>query len=124
MTGICILQNIQTYIIMKDHPKWNFKEFTAFLLIYAASADFVITPEEEQMVKDHVGEESYHEIMEEFQSYSDYDKAQVILDYKGLYFPTTERKNEIIDMVKKQFLSDGVFSQVEKSLLVVLERIM
>jgi len=106
------------------HPKWSFKEFSTFLLIYAASADHIVAPEEEAMMKERIDEQIYNKILEEHDQLNDYQKAQVILEYKGLYFPTTDRKQELIDLMKKQFLSDGVFSQLEKNLMLVLERLM
>ena len=36
---------------MKDHPKWNFEEFTTFLLLYASHADLDLSEEEEEMLK-------------------------------------------------------------------------
>ena len=109
---------------MNGHPKWNFKEFSTFLLIYAASADHVLAPEEETMMKERIDEKIYNKILEEYQGLNDYQKVQLILEYKGLYFPTSDRRNELIALVKKQFLSDGVFSQLEKNLMIVLERLM
>lgn len=106
------------------HPKWNFKEFSAFLLIYAAYADNVFSPEEETMILSKVNQETLKGIEEEFQSMNDKDVIETILAYKGLYFPTNERKKELLAMVKKEFFVDGEFSQIEESLLIALRRIM
>ena len=109
---------------LDEHPKWNYKEFCAFLLIYGANADMEITKEEEAMIKSKVDEATYQEIRSDFNDVSDYDIIQIILTYKGLYFPTPERKNELLDMIKKEFYADGDFSVMEKNLLRLLEKLM
>lgn len=106
------------------HPKWNFNEFSAFLLIYAAYADNVCTPEEEEMILSKVNQQTYQLIEAEFKSLNDDEVLNIIMTYKGLYFPTSERKNELLAMLKKEFFSDGEYSQIEQSLMIALKRIM
>lgn len=107
-----------------QHPKWNFKEFSAFLLIYAAYADSVFTKEEEEMVLSKVDRSTFEKIKLEFDTLNDGEVVETILSYKGLYFPTSERKKELLAMVKKEFFVDGEFSQIEQALLLALRRIM
>ncbi|MBK8817655.1 MAG: hypothetical protein IPN49_00650 [Saprospiraceae bacterium] len=45
---------------------------------------------------------------------SDFQAFQAILSYKGVYYPTTEQKEEIMTDIKKLFLSDHDFSTLEK----------
>lgn len=106
------------------HPKWNFKEFSAFLLIYAAYADNVVTKEEEEAILEQIDRASYERIKAEFEAASDDEIIDIIMNYKGIYFPTISRKNELLDMVKKEFLADGKYSQVEKALYISLERLL
>ena len=107
------------------HPKWNFKEFSAFLLIYAAYADQVVTKEEEEAILKKIDRASYERIKREFDATeSDEEIIKIIMSYKGLYFPTASRKNELMDMVKKEFLADGLYSQVEKALFIALDRLL
>jgi len=109
---------------LSTHPKWNNKEFCAFLLLYSALADKVITPEEKAMVLDNVNEEVYSQILNEIEANTDEVNKSILMSYQGLYFPTLERKKELLYMVKKEFYADMDFSEVEIELYNTLESIM
>jgi len=106
------------------HPKWNNKEFCAFLLLYSAMADEVITKEERAMVLKIVEEEMYNKILEEIQSKSSNEINEILLSYKGLYYPTLDRKKELLHQVKQEFFADQDFSEVEIELYNTLKEIM
>jgi len=108
----------------KEHPKWNFQEFSAFLMLYAAAADLKITNDEVQAILQKVDQSSYDEIAEEFHSLVETEKLDLIMSYKGLYFPTAAQTNELLDLVKKDFLADGTYSLMEKNLMRVLQKLM
>ncbi|MDA8972491.1 MAG: hypothetical protein P8M17_12780 [Saprospiraceae bacterium] len=108
---------------MNDHPKWNFQEFSAFLMLYAASADLKVTSDEKEAILQKVNEESYEKIWKEYHSISDINKINLIISYKGLYFPTSDRTNELLDLMKKEFMADGEFSLLEKNLMRILKKL-
>ena len=107
-----------------NHPKWNNKEFCAFLLLYSALADDVITEEEKKMVLQKVDEKTYHEILEELKSKTQNEIKEILLIYKGLYFPTVARKKELLYLVKQEFYADQDFSDIEIELYNKLKEIM
>ena len=109
---------------MNDHPKWNFEEFSAFLMLYAASADLKVTSDEKEAILQKVNEETFDEIWKEYHSMSDINKINIILSYKGLYFPTAERTNELLDLMKKEFMADGEFSLLEQNLMRILKKLL
>ena len=109
---------------MKDHPKWNFEEFTTFLLLYASHADLDLSEEEEEKMKNRLNLESYNAIKEVYDNSSDYEIIQIIMSYKGVYFPTIDRTRELLDMIKKQFFADGEFSTLEKNAFRVLKKLL
>lgn len=109
---------------MRHHPKWNFQEFSAFLMLYAASADLQVTEDEVQVILQKVDQSTFDKISEEYHSISDKEKIDLILSYKGLYFPTHARKNELLDLVKKEFLADGTYSLLEHNLMRVLKKLL
>ena len=110
--------------IISTHPKWNNKEFCAFLLLYSAMADEVITEEERAMVLKNVDQKMYEKILEEIKSITQEEIKEILLMYKGLYFPTIERKKELLHMVKLEFYADQDFSDVEIELYNTLKEIM
>ena len=109
---------------MNDHPKWNFQEFSAFLMLYAASADLKVTSDEKEAILKKVNEDTYEEIWKEYHSMSDINKINLILSYKGLYYPTAERTNELLDLIKTEFMADGEYSLLEKNLMRILKKLL
>lgn len=109
---------------MSNHPKWNFAEFSAFLMYYAASADLEVTEEERVLILKKVDEATFKKIEDEYRSLSDAGIIDVILSYKGLYFPTVERKNELLDLMQKEFLADGDFSIMEQNMVRLIKKLM
>jgi len=106
------------------HPKWNGKEFIAFLLLYSALADKVITEGEKAMILKNVSEEVYDQILLEVESKTDEELKEILLSYKGWYFPTNAQKQELLHLAKKEFYVDQDFSAVEMELYNTLKDIM
>lgn len=104
--------------------KWSYNEFLAFLLIYIAHVDMEFAEEEKDLIKKNVGEPTYGKMVTIFNDVSDFRAYQMILDYKGVYYPTQDRKDEIIDKMKDLFYADGDFNIMEKELLHFLDKMM
>ena len=108
----------------KKHPYWNFQEFTTFLLLYAADADFVITSEEKDFILQRANMKIFQKVWDDYKEMNDFDKIQTILTYKATHYPTLTQKNELIDLIKEEFNSDGNFTILEKNLLLTLNKLM
>ena len=108
---------------MSEQIKWNFEEFTSYLLLYASNADLEITADEEALIKKRISPEQYQSIKADFDKATDYERLQTIISYKGLYFPTEERGRELMDMIVKLFKVDGHFSTLEENSFRVLKRL-
>lgn len=104
--------------------KWSYNEFLAFLLIYIAHVDMDFAAEEKAMIRNKVGEQTYDKMVAEFDSMSDYKAYETILAYKGVYYPTNEQKQELLEKMKDLFHADMEFNIMEKELLHFLERMM
>ncbi|MBK8346774.1 MAG: hypothetical protein IPL08_03830 [Saprospiraceae bacterium] len=107
-----------------DELKWSYNEFLAFLLIYISHVDMEFVDEEKAMIKKNVGEPTYSKMLEQFDAMSDFKAYQTILDYKGVYYPTHDRKNEVIEKMKDLFYADADFNIMERELLHFLDRMM
>lgn len=103
---------------------WNQNEFLAFSLLYGAHVDIEFSEEEKIKIKSLVNEETYDQLYKQFIEMSDYKALETILSYKGLYFPTPDRKSELLAQMKHLFEVDGDFSTMEKELLLFLEKLM
>lgn len=103
---------------------WNQDEFLAFTLLYAAHVDIDFSIEEKERITKLVNQETYDQLYAKFNDMSDYKALETILSYKGLYFPTPDRKRELLSQLQLLFESDGDFSVMEKGLLLFLEKLM
>ena len=109
---------------MENHPKWNFEEFTTFLLLYASNADLELSASEEALMKKRLDLKKYDAVKKEFDKNSDYETIQTILSYKGIYFPTIDRTKELLNLIKQQFFADGEFSTLEKNTYRILQKLL
>lgn len=103
---------------------WTYKEFLAFLLIYAASADFIIKDEEVEVICQKVGEESYKKIMKVYDKSNDYGHIQTILSYKEKYYPSEDEKQKILEDMKDVFMADDEFSSQEQLIFNAIKKIL
>lgn len=99
------------------HPKWSFNEFVGFLLIHAAFADNEFSQEEQDTIKKKLSKEQVDELIKYYKSLSIRDINSVIRAYKGVYYPTSDQKLEILDAVSTLFYSDGEYSDIEVQLM-------
>ena len=111
-------------LTMPDIPKWNEKEYRTFLLIHASHADLEFTDDERQAIVDIVSTETFEEIYGQYEEMGEYEIIKTIIDYKGLYFPTLDRKEELLSIIQKQFSADGNVSKLEKSLILFLNKLL
>ena len=107
-----------------DTTKWTYEEFLGFILLYAANADITIAEQEKKMIENKVGQEQFEKAKSWFNKSNDYERLQAILSLKPRFYPTEEEKKKIIKNIQEVFLADGKFDQVEKSLLLCLQRFM
>ncbi len=104
--------------------KYNAKEFLAMLLIYGANADMDFSEPEKSKIKEIVGNHIFEKMVAEYESMSAKELFTAINDYKGIYFPTYHRKQELMHRMKQLFEADGDFSEMEEGLMKVLDKLM
>jgi len=97
--------------------QWNYSEFLTFLLIHAGYADLELTQDERDLIENRFGAETFKKILAEYEVLGEYERLKEILKYKGVYFPTAERKMEILSEMKKVFDADGLYSKLEVNLM-------
>ncbi len=107
---------------MDNYSDYTVNEFLAYVMIYAANADFVINKSEEQVIIDKVGEETYSKMLSLFKHHNDAQTVEFIQELKKIYI--TDNKNEqLLSLVKKVFLADEYFSASEKALYNAIARL-
>jgi len=99
-------------------------EFLAFLFLYAAAADQVLTRTEVELIAEKVGKNKIKKAKSQFDNLSDYERIEYILAHKQEYFPNEEQKTALLNELKEIFLADNVFSVQEQNLFRALNRLM
>ena len=105
-----------------DTVDYSLNDFLAYLMIYAADADFVITEEEEAHIRNVVGDNTYIQMLDLFDSHNDTETMEFISALKQQY--VNEASNEsLLKIVKEVFLVDGYFAASEKALYEALKHL-
>ncbi len=103
---------------------WSYNDFLAFLLIYAASADFTITDEERTRLALETGYDSYRKALLLFEAQSDYERLQTILYFKPRYFATQEEVEKMLQEVQNMYNVDEEYSVTKHNLLLLLRKVL
>lgn len=107
-----------------QYPSWSYNDFLAYLLLFAAVADFKITPEEKEFLFSRVDIDNYEHIHKEFDKANDYERLQTIMSFREKYFGTDEQKLGLFNDLKDMFLADDHYPSVEKAIFTGLKRIL
>lgn len=108
----------------QNSPKWSYDELVAFVLLYAAASDFVITAEERQLVRERIGPQHYRQLLRIFEETSDYDQLQLILSFRDQYFPDATRKEALLTNIQRTFLADHELHVLEQNLFRMLRKLL
>lgn len=101
---------------------YTLKEFLAYMLIYAANADFEISPKEDLYIERIAGEEAYKKMLKVFQEHNDYDSAQFISSMKEKHMKG-QSGDALLKLVKEVFNVDGNYSAAELALFEALRHV-
>lgn len=103
---------------------WSHDEFLGYLLIHASYADGTFSPIERQLILQKIGDEIFHKAMADYSFDTLAVKHDKIAKYLQANYKTFEEKQELLSLLKRQFLSDTEFSKEEQKLLVRLQELM
>lgn len=109
---------------MKEVSNWSKKDFQAYVLLYAATADFVVKEEERNMILDKVSESDLKSMQAAFDNESDYSRLQKIILYKELNAPSKNEMENLLMEVTALFKSDGKVDTLEQNLLGALRKLL
>ena len=105
-----------------DTVDYSLNDFLAYIMIYAADADFVITPEEEEHIRNVVGDTAYVQMLDLFDSHNDAETQEFISTLRKQYVDEDSNK-DLLKIVKEVFLVDGYFAASEKALYEALKHL-
>jgi hypothetical protein len=106
----------------EQKPDWTYNEFLAFILLYAAHADFDVTREEKEILFSKVGVDEYRSIKKSFDSKNDYERLQTIKLFREDYFSDDAGIEKLLSDLKELFLADEEYNSVENAVFLGLKR--
>lgn len=95
---------------------WTHQELKAYMLLYCAHADFVITEEEKDFIKSRIDESKYKRIRREFENDNDYQRIQKINTTIERFNYSKVEIDAAFQSIKELFLSDGKMDILEKNI--------
>ena len=107
----------------KVKTNWSKEELKAYLLLYCANANQVISPEESRFIEGQLSLESFESIKSEFEADNDYQSIQKIAGSIDRFGYSEGDIAQLMNEVKALFLADGKFDHLEKSMSMALKRL-
>lgn len=108
----------------KEKTNWSKEELKAYLLLYCANANQIISPEEAHFIEAQLSLGSFESIKAEFEADNDYQSIQKIGNSIDRFSYSEGDIAQLMDEVKALFLADGKFDHLEKSMSMALKRLL
>lgn len=107
-----------------DTSTWTFEDYYAFLLVYAAEADFVIREDERQYIIDKIGEQRFITFLAYFKDLKDIERIDLVYDFKEKYCRTQEDGDRMMQEIVALLKEDDHIGAVEEELIISIKRIL
>jgi uncharacterized tellurite resistance protein B-like protein len=107
---------------MKVPEIQNLDDFTCYLLTYVAEADMRVTPEEKELILQHVTPEKYERIKRFIDNRSDYQNLQLIDYYRGEFVTTAEQREKLLEEMSKIAQADDKVKPMEHYMIRALRK--
>ncbi|HZW76914.1 MAG TPA: hypothetical protein VFF21_01260 [Flavobacteriaceae bacterium] len=103
---------------------WTQEELQAYMFLYCAHADFVVTEEEKDFIKSRIGKDDYKAIQKEFNQDNDYQRIQKIDHTISRFNYSKEEIEQLLQNIKNLFLSDGEMDILEQNIFRGLQHLL
>jgi len=104
-------------------PQLSQNEFEAYLLIYAAYADYDFHSKEEEFIREFSSNEVFEKMHQVYLENSDYNSLQLIIRHMKEFLTDIESKRTMYDTILSLFKIDGDYSRGEKTFLEFLDKL-
>ena len=102
---------------------WSYNEFKAYLLIYAAESNQVITEEEKDFIESQFDTLVIKAIQKEINGDNDYQRIQKIMAYIEQNNLSKTDLDELLKGINEVYQSDGRYDMTEKGVYQFLEKL-
>ncbi len=106
-----------------ENTSWSYNEFLAFLMVYAAQMNLVLSEEELDFIKNKTGISNIDSIKARVESISDIEALDIIEVYRNQYLDTKEKQEKVRQDLEGLLKADTGHSQLEKVVIHLLERV-
>lgn len=102
---------------------WSYNEFLAFVLLYAANADYNESAKEIEVIEGKVGSEALKKAHEAFDEKNDYQSIEFITSFQDTFFADEESKKMIYNDMEDVFNADKDFNFLERNEFMMIKKI-
>jgi len=110
--------------MQKDEIQLNRDEFTVFVLVYVASVNCKISPDEMDFISEHADKEVLKRVRKWFDKCNDYDCLQVIEKHKSRYCSNQKEKEELMHEIAALVNIGDDYSGMEKTCMMLLDKLL
>lgn len=103
---------------------WTYEEFSAFAMLYAATIDAEIDPQEEALIRKRLDDKSYQRIKAVFEECSDSECINTIMDYQKKFMADEAGRNRLFSDFKEVFEADHRYSAIEREMMRLFKRML
>ena len=105
------------------NPTWSYDQFKAYLLIFAAESNQVITKEEKDYIEAQINSILIKTVKKEINKDNDFQRIQKIMAYIEQNNLSKTDLDELLKEIHTVYLSDGKFDSVEQGIFQFLEKL-
>ena len=105
------------------HPTWSYYQFKAYLLIFAAESNQVITKEEKDYIEAQFDSLLIKTVQKEINKDNDFQRIQKIMAYIEQNNLSKTDLDELLKEIHTIYQSDGKFDSVEQGIFQFLEKL-
>ena len=103
---------------------WTYEEFSAFAMLYAATIDAAIDPEEEALIRKRLDERSYQRIKAIFEECADSECINTILGYQKKFMQDEAGRERLLNDFKEVFEADHRYTAMEQEMMHLFKRML
>ena len=105
------------------NPPWSYDQFKAYLLIFAAESNQVITKEEKDYIEAQFDSLLIKTVQKEINKDNDFQRIQKIMAYIEQNNLSKTDLDELLKEIHTVYQSDGKFDSVEQGVFQFLEKL-
>ena len=105
------------------NPTWSYDQFKAYLLIFAAESNQVITTEEKDYIEAQFDSLLVKTVQKEINKDNDFKRIQKIMAYIEQNNLSKTDLDELLKEIQSVYQSDGKFDSVERGVFQFIEKL-